>query len=88
MITVMVVQNLGSTCYVNSYLQVWFQDEPFRRGVYACAPDPDKELASQPLYNLQVTFAALQEAQVKAFSPVDLVKSLGIDTTDQQDAQE
>jgi hypothetical protein len=82
------MQNLGATCYVNSYLQVWYQNEPFRRAVYACALDPNKDITKQPLYHLQVTFAALQEAQLKAFSPIDLVKSLDIDATDQQDAQE
>lgn len=82
------MQNLGATCYVNSYLQVWYQNVPFRKAVFACALDPSKEPAQQPLYHLQVTFAALQEAELKAFSPIDLVKSLDINTTDQQDAQE
>lgn len=81
-------QNLGATCYVNSYLQVWYQNEPFRRAVFSCALDPTKDLEKQPLYHLQVIFAALQEARMKAFNPVDLVKSLDIDTSDQQDAQE
>jgi len=56
--------------------------------VFSCTLDPHKNSDKQPLYHLQVTFAALQEAQLKAFSPIDLVKSLDIDTTDQQDAQE
>lgn len=50
--------------------------------------DNNKTLEEQPLYNLQVTFAALQEGQVRAFNPTDLVKSLSIDTSEQQDAQE
>lgn len=40
------------------------------------------------MFQLQVIFAALQSGNAKAFNPVDLVRSLRLDTGEQQDAQE
>ncbi|TFY64882.1 hypothetical protein EVJ58_g2344 [Rhodofomes roseus] len=44
------LRNLGATCYANAYLQVWFQDLPFRNGVYRCQlPEDEKfSLEKQP----------------------------------------
>lgn len=41
-----------------------------------------------PIFQLQVTFAALQESAQNVFNPVKLVESLKLWTTEQQDAQE
>ncbi|KAG6814529.1 hypothetical protein H0H92_000055 [Tricholoma furcatifolium] len=41
-----------------------------------------------PIFQLQVTFAALQESIQNCFNPVKLVESLQLRTTEQQDAQE
>lgn len=41
-----------------------------------------------PIFQLQVTFAAMQLSRELAFNPVKLVESLKIRTTEQQDAQE
>ncbi|EPQ58342.1 cysteine proteinase [Gloeophyllum trabeum ATCC 11539] len=84
------LKNLGATCYANAFLQVWFQDLAFRAGVYRCMPTQDWEHGFQdtPVFQLQVTFAALQEGSHKVFNPVKLVESLRLRTTEQQDAQE
>ncbi|KAI0721718.1 cysteine proteinase [Cerioporus squamosus] len=84
------LKNLGATCYANAYLQVWFQDIPFRKGVYACHPAQDAQhpFEESPIFQLQVTFAAMQHSAMSAFNPVKLVESLKLRATEQQDAQE
>lgn len=83
--------------------QVWFQDETFRSGVYACQPPslgdvdvcppyrlpaPSDESQSSPLFQLQLLFSFLQTARQAVYNPVTLVSALKLDTGEQQDAQE
>ncbi|TFK30135.1 cysteine proteinase [Coprinopsis marcescibilis] len=84
------LKNLGATCYANSSLQVWFRDLAFRNSVYQCqVPNESPEkLKDSPIFQLQVTFAALQEGRKSVFNPTKLVESLQLKTTEQQDAQE
>ncbi|KAG5638283.1 hypothetical protein H0H81_000929 [Sphagnurus paluster] len=84
------LKNLGATCYANASLQVWFRDFTFRTGVYDCKPsdDGDTKFKDSPIFQLQVTFAALQEGTQSSFNPAKLVESLQLRTTEQQDAQE
>lgn len=86
------LKNLGATCYANAFIQVWFQDLAFRAGVYNCVPElslvPGKSVEESPVYQLQITFGALQHSGEKSFNPVKFVECLGIRTAEQQDAQE
>ncbi|KAJ8078975.1 hypothetical protein PM082_013259 [Marasmius tenuissimus] len=84
------LKNLGATCYANASLQVWFRDLNFRNGVYSCQPTNELEdkFMESPIFQLQVTFTALQESIQKAFNPTKLVESLQLRTGEQQDAQE
>ncbi|TFK55130.1 cysteine proteinase [Heliocybe sulcata] len=84
------LKNLGATCYANAFLQVWFQDLAFRSGVYKCLPSPDEghNYQDSPVFQLQVTFAAMQKGLHKVFNPTKLVESLQLRATEQQDAQE
>ncbi|KAH8116817.1 cysteine proteinase [Phellopilus nigrolimitatus] len=83
------LKNLGATCYANAFLQVWFQDLAFRSGVYRCQPvNNQQHFKDSPIFQLQVTFAALQEGNQAVFNPVKLVESLRLKTSEQQDAQE
>jgi hypothetical protein len=50
--------------------------------------DPDGTKQESPIFQLQVTFAALQESTQSVFNPAKLVESLQLRTTEQQDAQE
>ncbi|GAA5951936.1 hypothetical protein JCM8115_005283 [Rhodotorula mucilaginosa] len=80
--------NLGATCYANSFLQVWYRDVRFRRGVYSCQPAANGNVEASPMFQLQVLFAFLQKSQQAAYDPEPLVESLKIPKTEQQDAQE
>ncbi|KAF5380840.1 hypothetical protein D9615_004069 [Tricholomella constricta] len=84
------LKNLGATCYANASLQVWFRDLAFRTGVYDCKPsnEVDTTFKESPIFQLQVTFSALQESTQGCFNPTKLVESLQLRTTEQQDAQE
>ena len=70
--------------------QVWFRDLAFRAGVYRCRPTTEVQQRFQesPIFQLQVTFAALQESNQSVFNPKKLVESLQLRTFEQQDAQE
>ncbi|KAJ7724461.1 hypothetical protein DFH07DRAFT_854832 [Mycena maculata] len=84
------LKNLGATCYANASLQVWFRDMAFRSGVYHCQATEESadKFKDSPIFQLQVTFAALQESTQSVFNPTKLVESLELRTTEQQDAQE
>ncbi|KAF8163463.1 hypothetical protein B0H34DRAFT_795175 [Crassisporium funariophilum] len=85
------LRNLGATCYANASLQVWYRDLAFRSGVYQCKPPkdmPEDKYKESPIFQLQVTFAALQEGNKSVFNPSKLVESLQLRTSEQQDAQE
>ncbi|KAK0210866.1 hypothetical protein DFS33DRAFT_1252154 [Desarmillaria ectypa] len=84
------LKNLGATCYANASLQVWFRDLAFRKGVYECrlAEGSKEKFKESPIFQLQVTFAALQESTQTVFNPIKLVESLQLRTSEQQDAQE
>ncbi|XP_024124928.1 ubiquitin carboxyl-terminal hydrolase 48 isoform X3 [Oryzias melastigma] len=87
--------NLGATCYVNTFLQVWFHNLELRRILYQChnsrAQEHDTETDYDPQSiseHLQYLFALLQNSNRKYIDPSGLVKALGLDTGQQQDAQE
>ncbi|KAG8814339.1 hypothetical protein FRC17_001193 [Serendipita sp. 399] len=84
------LRNLGATCYANAFLQVWNQHRAFRSGVFQCIPsaESDESLEKSPIFQLQVTFAALCYGKATVFDPRPLVDSLRLSNTEQQDAQE
>lgn len=86
--------NLGATCYVNTFLQVWFHNLEMRRRLYECDNSREQnhsesEYEPQSICeHLQYLFALLQNSNRKYIDPSGLVKALGLDTGQQQDAQE
>jgi len=93
------LRNLGSTCYMNSLLQVLFCNTRLREHmlehVMAFDCDSDEELRNHLPFQLQRLFYALQYSKQKAFSPTDWTYAfkdefgvLPVDVMQQQDAQE
>ncbi|XP_071403639.1 ubiquitin carboxyl-terminal hydrolase 48 isoform X3 [Centroberyx affinis] len=87
--------NLGATCYVNTFLQVWFHNLELRRSLYLChnsraqEHNIDSDYEPQSICeHLQYLFALLQNSNRRYIDPTGLVKALGLDTGQQQDAQE
>ncbi|XP_029907601.1 ubiquitin carboxyl-terminal hydrolase 48 isoform X2 [Myripristis murdjan] len=87
--------NLGATCYVNTFLQVWFHNLELRRSLYLCQNsraqehNVDSDYEPQSICeHLQYLFALLQNSNRRYIDPSGLVKALGLDTGQQQDAQE
>ncbi|KAM8927094.1 ubiquitin carboxyl-terminal hydrolase 48 isoform 3-T3 [Pelodytes ibericus] len=92
--------NLGATCYVNTFVQVWFLNMEFRRALYLyenawtvakaeeCIQE-DKEYEPQSICEqLQYLFALLQNSNRRYIDPSGFIRALGLDTGQQQDAQE
>uniref|UniRef100_A0A673FVS7 Ubiquitin carboxyl-terminal hydrolase 48 n=1 Tax=Sinocyclocheilus rhinocerous TaxID=307959 RepID=A0A673FVS7_9TELE len=73
--------NLGATCYVNTFLQVWFHNLELLLLSTYYEPRTICE-------HLQYLFALLQNSNRRYIDPSGLVKALGLDTGQQQDAQE
>ncbi|XP_053546203.1 ubiquitin carboxyl-terminal hydrolase 48 [Bombina bombina] len=92
--------NLGATCYVNTFVQVWFLNLELRRALYLyenawsaekaeeCIKE-DKEYEPQTICeHIQYLFALLQNSNRRYIDPSGFIKALGLDTGQQQDAQE
>ncbi|XP_028920775.1 ubiquitin carboxyl-terminal hydrolase 48 isoform X6 [Ornithorhynchus anatinus] len=92
--------NLGATCYVNTFLQVWFLNLELRQALYLCPSTcsdymmgdgikEEKDYEPQSICeHLQYLFALLQNSNRRYIDPSGFVKALGLDTGQQQDAQE
>uniref|UniRef100_A0A9J8BHW8 Ubiquitin carboxyl-terminal hydrolase 48 n=2 Tax=Cyprinus carpio TaxID=7962 RepID=A0A9J8BHW8_CYPCA len=80
--------NLGATCYVNTFLQVWFHNLELRRLFLICAHYLADYEPRTICEHLQYLFALLQNSNRRYIDPSGLVKALGLDTGQQQDAQE
>ncbi|KAK9528410.1 hypothetical protein VZT92_012572 [Zoarces viviparus] len=87
--------NLGATCYVNTFLQVWFHNLELRRSLYQCHNSRAEEHNTESEYkpqsiceHLQYLFTLMQNSNRKYIDPSGLVKALDLDTGQQQDAQE
>uniref|UniRef100_A0A670JJ95 Ubiquitin carboxyl-terminal hydrolase 48 n=1 Tax=Podarcis muralis TaxID=64176 RepID=A0A670JJ95_PODMU len=92
--------NLGATCYVNTFLQMWFLNLELRQALYLCpiarpeyvTPEgtaSNKDYEPQTICeHLQYLFALLQNSKRRYIDPSGFVKALGLDTGQQQDAQE
>jgi len=95
------LRNLGNTCYVNSFLQIWFHNSKFRQAMYDWEPGEDPEeqdnesILDAELYeprskvaSLQALFAMMQFTKRKFVDPADFICKLGLNPSVQQDAQE
>lgn len=95
------LKNLGNTCYVNSFLQIWFHNVPFRHALYKWDPEKDpmesqnESLLEAENYrpcgkvaSLQALFAMMEFSNRRAVDPNDLIGKLGLDPQVQQDAAE
>lgn len=88
------LKNLGATCYVNTFLQLWFHNETVRRGIYewreiqtGSCTSPDWK-PNSVCSHLQVIFGLLELSKRRYIDPSDFIHHLALDAGQQQDAQE
>lgn len=91
------LKNLGATCYVNTFLQLWFQNVRVRQAIYSWrkSVNDDTEATVLPEWSpnsicehLQVIFAMLELSVRRFIDPSPLINHLRLDAREQQDAQE
>uniref|UniRef100_H2YRV2 ubiquitinyl hydrolase 1 n=1 Tax=Ciona savignyi TaxID=51511 RepID=H2YRV2_CIOSA len=83
------LKNLGATCYVNTYLQLWYHNVSFRNALYSLEyKDEDLALQQSLCGQLQLIFGLLESGVSKSVDPTEFIKCLGLATDLQQDAQE
>jgi ubiquitin carboxyl-terminal hydrolase 48 len=81
------IKNLGATCYLNSFLQIWFRNIRFRMSIYRYQPgssDMQRDIAGM----LQYVFAELEYTKKKFIDVSGLIKMLDVPPVVQQDALE
>ena len=80
------LKNIGATCYINSFLQIWFSNLYLRQLVYSitCLNSRHFKL----LRELQYIFANLQLSKNAVIDPSNFISYLNININDHQDAQE
>ncbi|KAK6176967.1 hypothetical protein SNE40_015165 [Patella caerulea] len=88
------LKNLGNTCYVNTFLQLWYHNHCVRQAIFrwrdADLPDiiSDSWTPSTICGQLQLIFSLLKYTQKRYIDPSSFINHLGLDTALQQDAQE
>ena len=84
------LRNLGATCYVNIYLQLWFHNLSFRSAVYAAKLEEGS--SSEAFYpfisSLKYIFAELEKSHSLIVNPSSLIDALRLKHNSQQDASE
>ncbi|XP_067929195.1 ubiquitin carboxyl-terminal hydrolase 48-like isoform X2 [Watersipora subatra] len=77
--------NLGATCYVNAFLQLWYHNLAFRNAVFEWNQLQGTDGIVEAL---QYIFGLLEYSHRSCVDPSPLIEMLGLDASLQQDAQE
>ena len=78
--------NLGTTCYLNSLLQIWFHIKDLRSIVFEAAEFCTN--SNSLLHHVARVFTGLQTSVSKAYDPTHLVEFMHLPRNEQQDALE
>ncbi|XP_060076420.1 ubiquitin carboxyl-terminal hydrolase 48-like [Ylistrum balloti] len=90
------LKNLGATCYVNTFLQLWFHNKSVRQALYKYRENGlDMSSVTEETWSpssiaghLQLLFALLEHSERQFLDPKVFIEHLGLDAGLQQDAQE
>mgnify|MGYP002717176618 FL=1 len=92
------LKNLGATCYINTFLQLWFHNVDLRQAIYKWRPNaisnliPTSSLSEQFLVNpitcLQLVLSMMQYSVRSVVDPTPFIKCLNLDASQEQDTHE
>ena len=88
------LKNLGATCYVNTFLQLWFMNDHIQEGIFKWRDNEAEDInydewkPTSICSHLQVIFALLHMSKRRYIDPNALIEHLGLNAGEQQDAQE
>ena len=78
------LENLASTCYLNSILQIFFNIPILRESILSIKCNENCPV----LYNLQILFSSLKTYESQFYNPKDFVLLNGLNLIEQMDADE
>jgi ubiquitin C-terminal hydrolase len=76
------LKNFGATCFVNTLLQMWFNNLPVRYAIY------NQPLNNEFIQQLAKVFARLELSVDPVIEPIEFIEYMGLDKNMQQDSQE
>lgn len=85
------LKNLGATCYINTFLQLWFHNVDLRQAIFKWRPNSSNhtdEFLTNPITCLQLVLAMMQFSVRRFVDPTPFIKCLHLDASQEQDTHE
>ncbi|KAI7697433.1 Ubiquitin carboxyl-terminal hydrolase 48 [Sarcoptes scabiei] len=83
------LKNLGATCYINTFLQLWFHNINLRKSIYEWRPEAiSDQVQNNPIVCLQIVLSMMQFSLRNFVDPSPFIKCLLLNESQEQDTHE